>query len=296
MMTTNPQPTFVGPLAASLSGWVAEQQALGYHYTRQIHELSLFDRWSVAIGHAEATLPQVLVEQWTAKRAHESEATRQRRVSLLCGFAHYMQRCGLPAWSPPHQIATPRYVPHIFTRAELAALFTALDACAPDPRSPYRHRVFPLLFRVLYGTGMRISEALSLTRSDFDATAMTLYIRRGKGDKERCIPVHSALADALDAYVCSLPGVDRNSPLFPNPHGQVYNTKTLYAVFRRFLWAAGISHGGRGKGPRLHDIRYPNLKKMPTFFTERCDSSHCATKGWDFVLSLAVLLIGHQGV
>jgi len=75
MTTTNPQPTFVGPLAASLSGWVAEQQALGYHYTRQIHELSLFDRWSVAIGHAEATLPQVLVEQWTAKRAHESEAS-----------------------------------------------------------------------------------------------------------------------------------------------------------------------------------------------------------------------------
>jgi integrase/recombinase XerD len=39
----------------------------------------------------------------------------------------------------------------------------------------------------------------------------------------------------------------------------------VYKNFRRFLWRARISHGGRGYGPRVHDFRYPNLNKIQTF-------------------------------
>ena len=256
MATTNEPLHFVGPFATVLTGWVAEQRALGYHYIRQIHDLSRFDQWSAAIEHRGSALPQSLVEQWTTKRPHEKEATRQRRVILLGGLAQYMQRQGISAWLPPPQAATPHYLPHIFTRSELAALFAAIDACPPDARSPYRHRVFPVLFRVLYGTGVRISEALALTRRDFDGTAGTIHIRHGKGDKERRLPLHPVLVGMLRDYIAELAGPDQDGPLFPNPRGQAYATRTLYVVFRRFLWAAGISHGGRGAGPRLHDIRH----------------------------------------
>ena len=256
MATTNEPLHFVGPFATVLTGWVAEQRALGYHYIRQIHDLSRFDQWSAAIEHRGSALPQSLVEQWTTKRPHGKEATRQRRVILLGGLAQYMQRQGISAWLPPPQAATPHYLPHIFTRSELAALFAAIDACPPDARSPYRHRVFPVLFRVLYGTGVRISEALALTRRDFDGTAGTIHIRHGKGDKERRLPLHPVLVGMLRDYIAELAGPDQDGPLFPNPRGQAYATRTLYVVFRRFLWAAGISHGGRGAGPRLHDIRH----------------------------------------
>ena len=43
---------------------------------------------------------------------------------------------------------------------------------------------------------------------------------------------------------------------FPSPYGGRYPERTIYAYFRRFLWEVGISHGGRGKGPRVHDLRH----------------------------------------
>lgn len=256
MAAPNETPAFTGPFASMLTGWIAEQRALGYHYTRQVHDLHLLDQWSITMEHRDVSLPQSLGESWIAKRPHEKEATRQRRVILWRGLAQYMRRQGISAWSPPPHAAAPRYLPHIFTRAEMAALFAAIDACAVDPRSPYRHWGFPVLFRLLYGTGVRISEALALTYHDFDSKAGMIHIRYGKGDKERRIPVHAALVARLEDYVAKLPSHDPDGPLFPNPRGNAYTISAIYGAFRRFLWAAGISHGGRGKGPRLHDVRH----------------------------------------
>jgi len=44
--------------------------------------------------------------------------------------------------------------------------------------------------------------------------------------------------------------------LIPNSVGHCYDSNSIYHYFRRILWDAGISHGGRGKGPRLHDFRH----------------------------------------
>ncbi len=214
---------------------------------------------------------------------------------LLRGLAQYMRRQGILAWSPPPHAATPRYLPHIFTPAELAALFAAIDACSVDPRSPYRHWIFPVLFRLLYGTGIRISEALALTYHDFDSKAGMIHIRHGKGDKERRIPLHATLVARLEDYVARFPSHDPDGPLFPNPRSKAYTTSAIYGAFRRFLWAAGISRGGRGKGPRFHDVRYPNLNKIPTFFPKRCDSRFSTRKGSDFFLALYALLIEREG-
>jgi len=53
---------------------------------------------------------------------------------------------------------------------------------------------------------------------------------------------------------------------FRAPDDGSYGTRSIYSVFRDILWAAGISHGGRGKGPRVHDFRHTfavhSLEKM----------------------------------
>lgn len=50
---------------------------------------------------------------------------------------------------------------------------------------------------------------------------------------------------------------------------------TVYQRYRRYLEVAGISHGSKGQGPRLHDIRYPNLYKIQTFSQECPDYRRC---------------------
>jgi integrase/recombinase XerD len=80
-----------------------------------------------------------------------------------------------------------------------------------------------------------------------------------------------------------------DAPFFPAPHGGAYTAGTVYKAFRQWLWAAGISHGGRGRGPRLHDWRH-------TF------AVHCLRRwvedGTDLSVALPYLsaYLGHTGL
>jgi hypothetical protein len=118
---------------------MAEKRGLGYHYEREVREFARFTRFCDARGHDTLTLPRPLVEQWMAKQPHEAESNRQSRISRVRVIAQYMQRCGYPAWVAPRPAGArmpPRYVPHIFTRAEIAALLVQVDTCPPDIVDP----------------------------------------------------------------------------------------------------------------------------------------------------------------
>ncbi|ADG07397.1 tyrosine-type recombinase/integrase [Kyrpidia tusciae] len=251
---------FMSVLGPILEALIAEKRSVGYHYDKEVRDFARFDRFCSAVGHQSLSLPRELVEQWTAKQIHETETNRQHRISRMRVLGGYMQRCGYPAWVYPRQTAAQtslRYAPYIFSRSELAALFRAIDTCPPERHSPYRHVVFPLLFRLLYSSGLRIGEALALRGGDVNLQTGTLHIRVAKLDKERRIPVHPALVQRMERYVKVL-GITPTleAPLFPGPSGQSYCESTIYDAFRRFLWEANISHGGRGRGPRLHDLRH----------------------------------------
>jgi integrase/recombinase XerD len=53
---------------------------------------------------------------------------------------------------------------------------------------------------------------------------------------------------------------------FPSKIGKAYTVSAFYTTFRKCLWKAKISHGGIGNGPWVHDLSYPNLYKIQTFF------------------------------
>jgi len=285
-------PTFTSALAPVLTELIAEQQALGYH-PKEAQDFARFDRFCQTLGHATMTLPRTLVEQWTTTQPGETETNHQRRMTLMRVLAHFMQRSGLDAWSFPPQMAprsVGRYVPYIFTRQEIAALLTAVDQCPEDPRSPNRGPVLSMLFRILYGSGLRAGEALQLQHRDVDVVTGTLHIRNAKGHKDRRVPLHPDLADRLAGYLVVLPcPAVSTTPVFPNRSGEPYATLTLYGYFRRFLNEAGIAHGGRGLGPRLHDLRHTH-------------AVHCLQQwiadGVDLTVALPYLsaYLGHTGL
>jgi len=127
--------------------------------------------------------------------------------------------------------------------------------------------VLPLLLRILYGCGLRISEAVHLTLQDVDLNKGSLYIRHAKFNKERILPMAESLSERCREY-CKTAGVGKlgNPYFFPSPYGGHYSESTLYKLFREVLRQARISHLGRGKGPRIHDVRHVFsvncLKKM----------------------------------
>ncbi len=108
-----------------------------------------------------------------------------------------------------------------------------------------------------YTCGLRVSEALHLKVADVDLDAGVLAIYGAKGDKERLVGISDSMLTCMKSY--------RSNPLvanaksiyfFPAPDGGFYDTSTIYDIFRKCLFDAGIPHRGRGKGPRLHDLRH----------------------------------------
>ena len=103
-----------------------------------------------------------------------------------------------------------RYVPHIYTHQELAAIFAQADRCrcSSGPRS--RHLVMPVLFWTIYACGLRASEARLLRPGDVDTSAGVLQVRDARGGKDRQVPVSGPLRErpGYRAQAAGQPGWD----------------------------------------------------------------------------------------
>jgi integrase/recombinase XerD len=132
----------------------------------------------------------------------------------------------------------PKALPAVLSRAEVAQLL----ACVPQP-------VERLILQTVYACGLRASEVLGLRVPDIDSSRMLLWVRHGKGNKDRSVPLSPALLEALRAHW------QRWRPtawLFPGqtPSGQ-RSLGALQRVVRRAVLAAGFS-----KKVSLHTLRH----------------------------------------
>ena len=135
-------------------------------------------------------------------------------------------------------------------------MFAQTDRCRYCAEVPLRHLIMPVLFRTIYACGLRASEARLLRAGDVDTGAGVLQLRDAKGGKDRQVPVSAPLRERLADYHARLPGRPGGDWFFPGTSGQPLTPGTIDKNFRRFLWQARIPHGGRGHGPRVHDLRH----------------------------------------
>lgn len=250
------------PFREIINDFIAEKRAIGYKYIKNEKFLRHVAKLHEQMGYHEPVLTKELVLKWTEKTLYEKESNRLHRISVIRGLAEYMQRMGFDAYFFPFRSVLYKegtYVPHIYSNKELSDFFTEIDQCNSTETTPFRQIQFSLLFRLLYGTGMRISEVLSLTKDDVDLKAGTVFVKQTKFGKERILPLAGSLINRSKDYAAQMQvylAWDKSIYFFPNSIGLKYDEGSIYHHFRRYLWRAGISHGGRGKGPRVHDLRH----------------------------------------
>ena len=248
-----------GALAPYMADFVEQKRALGFKYNSCVEVFNEFDRFCNQRGLAEPSISKELLTLWEEKRPHENESTQRMRISYVRAFCEYLHNngCEAPGVFHPLPKRSKEFVPYIFTKDELNRLFAATDKTEETPASPLRHLIMPTLFRLLYTCGLRVSEALSLKVTDVDLEQGVMTVYGAKGDRDRMVGISDSMLEYMKAY--------RNHPLlkksvseyfFPAPDGGFYDTSTIYAYFRQYLFQAGIPHRGRGKGPRVHDLRH----------------------------------------
>jgi integrase len=144
----------------------------------------------------------------------------------------------------------------MLTDEELRKFFRAVDALEPTARSPLRHLIMPEVFRLLYGCGFRAGEVLKLRIRDVDLNQGIITVRQAKFRKDRLVPPALPLVNRLRKYAAHFEKRPPDAIFFPGPNGGPFSLRTVYTLFRQLLLQCGISHGGRGKGPRIHDARH----------------------------------------
>jgi integrase len=255
----NEQAAFHSALAPLMERFLAEKHACGYGYREEARCLRCFDRFLSDEGLASMELPRRLARKWLSRNGSEHPRTQQARITLVRQFATFLCRIGYPAYIPDATLGTrrcPDYVPRIFTQSEIQMLLAAADQLVPTARSPLRHLVMPETFRILYGCGLRCGEAINLRVHDVDLAQGILTIRQGKFRKDRLVPFASPLADRLRRYAATVGKRFPHAVFFPSLCGKPYRLRAVYGQFRQMLVRCHIPHGGRGKGPRVHDLHH----------------------------------------
>lgn len=190
---------------------------------------------------------------------------RENKYYALAGFYRYAisrgyaSRSPLPDSAPKSPTRTP---PYIYSRDELHRLFD-LDAIELSRRGAVQLDAvtFRTLLLLLYGAGLRFSEATGLTLANVDLAEDVLTIRATKFYKSRLVPIGPQLAAVLANYMPlqRRSGLARGetSFLLANRNGTRLASSTVQAGFDALRRVAGVR--GRTSGcrvPRLHDLRH----------------------------------------
>lgn len=176
-----------------------------------------------------------------------SPRTAARALAAWRSFGRFCVRHGVLAEDPSRGIEFPklaRRLPRALPRHDLAA---ALDRLAGgDPRT-VRDRA---LLELAYASGLRVSELVGLNLGDVDAVGGLLRVR-GKGRRERIVPVGRTALDCLARHAAGRGPSRPDAPLFRNPRGGRLSARTVQRAVR-----ARLGDAARGLGVTPHALRH----------------------------------------
>jgi integrase/recombinase XerC len=182
----------------------------------------------------------------TPRRAPSTVA---RALATWRSFSRFCVRRGVIAADPSAGLPFPRLPKRLPRTLPAAELAQALDRIAGDPSAP-RDRA---LLELAYSSGLRLSELVGLNHGDLDRGAHVVRVR-GKGRKERIVPVGDAALATLDRYLATLAaspsGPRAEEPLFPGRTGRLTG-RTVQRVVRRRL-----ARVANGLGVTPHALRH----------------------------------------
>jgi integrase/recombinase XerD len=194
---------------------------------------------------AEATVSAFLVRLREGDGDHQplSSTSAARTLVAVRGFHKFAVADGLARTDPAAAVKPPapaKRLPKALPFSDVEAILEA--AGAPGTPLALRDRA---LLEVLYGTGARISEAVGLDLDDLDPVDATVLLR-GKGAKERLVPIGSYALDAVEAYLTrARPGLvtaGKGTPaLFLNSRGGRLSRQSAWAVLAKAADRAGVT-------------------------------------------------------
>jgi len=245
--------------------FIVMKKGLGFVSLRIEWVFLEFDNFFLANNITTFGITKQQVEQWRATRINDALSTICIKYSILSQFCRYMCKVGYDCYIPRSPVNPPRnnFKPHIYSNLEMSDIFQACDHMRLYGRNMSSILfVIPIIIRLLYATGLRVSEALALKNKDVDFNRRCLLIRKSKNGEQRIVPMSGSLEEVLKQYLHyrdRMPILrikDANGYFFVSPTGTNCLQGSIYTWFRKALAISGIPHIGDHQGPRVHDLRH----------------------------------------
>jgi integrase/recombinase XerC len=238
-------------LAAAVAdwrAWLASERRASAN-TLASYETDLANFFDFLTGHLGApaslgdleALDVTIFRAWLARRAGAGimASSRARALSALRGFFRFLDRRGLCRNTALARIRTPRRprnAPRPLSRIDARAV---IDGAAEIADETWVARRDVALFTLLYGTGLRIGEALALNGRD-SADSASLVVT-GKGGKQRLVPMLAVVRTAIGDYIDHCPSpIERGGPLFLGKRGGRLNAGVAQRQMRRLRALLGL--------------------------------------------------------
>ena len=228
-------------------------------------ETQAFARFAERAGNGEATKDDVVatlapatiteailkmdvegIRKFLEHLSHQqySPATMARKIATLRSFHRWLEKRSLIAINPMLMIRTPKQSKRLPKAIDVIQVEKLLSA--PDHTNILGARDRAIL-ETLYSTGIRVSELVGINRGDIDEAGATLIVR-GKGRRERIVPLGTHALAALRHYGGmldtltngSVQGPDPQAPLFINKHGGRLSTRSVRRKVSKYLAQAGL--------------------------------------------------------
>jgi integrase/recombinase XerD len=176
----------------------------------------------------------------TPERTAVAPSTLQRKIACLRSFYRHLRREQILDHDPAAELRAPRSrarLPKVLSRDEVGRLLAQPRGTTP---AALRDRA---LLETMYACGLRASEAIGLELSELDLEGGILRAR-GKGSKERIVPIGGKAIEALSAYLehgrPKLVGLRPERRVFLNLRGGGLSRQGLYKIVRRHARSAGL--------------------------------------------------------
>ncbi|MEJ2627195.1 MAG: tyrosine-type recombinase/integrase [bacterium] len=245
-------------LKDELHHFVKLKQSSGSTYSSQAGILLRFDRYLSSLQHTNKILTKSIFQNYFNQFTHLHSRTFSNYYSVLHDFSVWLNQQEANTYVPERRPAVGRVysrVPYIFTINEIKNILKSSNAFSQ--RYEFIPGTYQILFSLLYISGIRIGEALSLNYEDYIQDKKLIHIKKGKFRKERFIVLSDSFQTLFSTYLKNYKlklSLNHYSPIFINTRKNRLSYDRVNKAFKKILDKSNIMKSDNG--PRIHDFRH----------------------------------------
>ena len=236
------------------------KRSCGYKYFSEENILKAFYNDTQKYKDSSLGLSKEFLKIWSMPGVKEGRKSLSNRVSVIRELGIYLNNQGYKVHilRSVKNATNKSFIPYVFSEKEMEKIFLTIDTWKQSKHNRYNsNQVYPILFRMLYGCGLRISEALDLKIKNVDTESGKVIVDVAKNNKQRIVMMSDSLKKICHKYKYTyLLHVDNESTFFQHRDGKIRSKNQVNNFFRQILYKSDIPYLGRGKGPYLHNLRH----------------------------------------